>query len=175
MLASTGVDLELVVLDDASTDGTGDVVSRVAAEDARVRLVRGSPLPAGWCGKQHACWQLAGAARHDTWVFLDVDVAPAPDAVARAVAFLDASGAALASGFPRQRTACLLDRLLLPLQLLAYAGIEKDIVLFAHGKKIELWSEKEYKKRMNDNSINYSRLAQKVMSRKNREDNDRVS
>jgi cellulose synthase/poly-beta-1,6-N-acetylglucosamine synthase-like glycosyltransferase len=80
-----------------------------------VRLVSGVPLPPGWCGKQHACWQLARAARHDPWVFLDVDVAPAPDAIARAVAFLDASGAGLVSGFPRQRTACLLDWLLLPL------------------------------------------------------------
>jgi hypothetical protein len=48
-------------------------------------------------------------------VFLDADVSPTPDAVARAVAFLDASGAALGSGFPRQRTSCLLDWLLLPL------------------------------------------------------------
>ena len=115
VLASTGVDLELVVLDDASTDGTAAVVAGIAAADPRVRLVAGTPLPDGWCGKQHACWQLAHAARHDTWVFLDVDVAPAPDAVARAAAFLDASGVALGSGFPRQATACLLDRLLLPL------------------------------------------------------------
>ena len=115
VLASEGIDLELVILDDASDDGTAEVVARIAAEDRRVRLVPGSPLPAGWCGKQHACWQLARAARHDTWVFLDVDVSPMPDAVARAVAFLDVSGAALGSGFPRQRTACLLDWLLLPL------------------------------------------------------------
>jgi hypothetical protein len=115
VLASTGVDLELVILDDASDDGTATVVREIAAADPRVRLVAGQPLPAGWCGKQHACWQLARAARHDTWVFLDVDVAPSPDAIARGVAFLDASGAALGSGFPRQRTNCLLDWLLLPL------------------------------------------------------------
>lgn len=115
VLAATGVDLELVVLDDGSTDGTSAIVARIAAGDPRVRLLRGAPLPAGWCGKQHACWQLAGAARHDTWVFLDVDVAPAPDAIARAVAFLDAAGGGLVSGFPRQRTACVLDWLLLPL------------------------------------------------------------
>ena len=67
------------------------------------------------------------------------------------------------------------DRLLLPPQLMAYAGIDKDIVVFAHGKKIEVWSEREYKKRMNDDSINYSRLAQRVMSRKNKEENGRIS
>ncbi|MFM8984521.1 MAG: glycosyltransferase family 2 protein [Planctomycetia bacterium] len=115
VLASTGVDLELVILDDASDDGTATVVREIAAADPRVRLVAGQPLPAGWCGKQHACWQLARAARHDSWVFLDVDVTPTPDAIARGVAFLDASGAALGSGFPRQRTSCLLDWLLLPL------------------------------------------------------------
>ncbi len=115
VLASAGVRVELVILDDKSEDRTAAIVQGIAAEDPRVRLVAGNPLPAGWCGKQHACWQLAQAAAHDTWVFLDVDVSPTPDAVARAVAFLDASGAALASGFPRQATTCLLDWLLLPL------------------------------------------------------------
>lgn len=115
VLASRGVDLELVILDDDSTDGTGAIVERLAAEDGRVRVVRGVPLPAGWCGKQHACWQLAQAATFDTWVFLDVDVVPHPDAIARSVAFLDTSGAGLASGFPRQVTGSFLEWLLLPL------------------------------------------------------------
>jgi len=115
VLASQGVDLELVILDDDSHDATAEIVAGIAADDPRVRIVRGKPLPAGWCGKQHACWQLAKAARHDTFVFLDVDVSPTADAVARSVAFVDASGAALGSGFPRQATACFLDWLLLPL------------------------------------------------------------
>jgi hypothetical protein len=115
VLASRSVDLELVVLDDDSTDDTAAIIERLARDDARVRLVRGSPLPAGWCGKQHACWQLAQAATRDTWVFLDVDVSLAPDAIARSVSFLDASPAALVSGFPRQATGAFLDWLLLPL------------------------------------------------------------
>ena len=115
VLASAGVDLELVILDDDSRDGTAAIVNEIAATDPRVRLVRGQPLPAGWCGKQHACWQLAQAARHDTWVFLDVDVSPTPDAIARASAFLETSGAALAGGFPRQLTGSVLEWLLLPL------------------------------------------------------------
>ncbi|MFM7136072.1 MAG: glycosyltransferase family 2 protein, partial [Planctomycetota bacterium] len=104
-----------VVLDDASDDRTADLVLEAAARDPRVRFVRGGALPAGWCGKQHACWQLARAARHDTWVFLDVDVVPARDAVARSVAFLNTGGAGLASGFPRQETGSFLEWLLLPL------------------------------------------------------------
>ena len=115
VLASRDVDLELLVLDDDSTDDTAAIVTRLARDDARVRLVHGRPLPAGWCGKQHACWQLAEAAAHDTWVFLDVDVAPTPDALARSVAFLDTADAGLVSGFPRQATGSFLEWLLLPL------------------------------------------------------------
>jgi hypothetical protein len=115
VLASRDVDLELVILDDDSTDSTADLVERRAVLDPRVRLVRGGPLPEGWCGKQHACWQLSRAAAADIWVFLDVDVSPTPDAIARSLAFLEDSGAALASGFPRQLTGSFLEWLLLPL------------------------------------------------------------
>ena len=129
VLASRGVELELVVLDDSSSDATGSIVAARAEEDPRVRLVAGRPLPPGWCGKQHACWQLAEAARHDLWVFLDVDVSPAPDAIRRGVVFLEASGADLASGFPRQETGSLLEWLLLPLinfVLLGYLPIARS-------------------------------------------------
>jgi hypothetical protein len=115
VLASTGIRLELVILDDASTDATPAIVAELATTDDRLRLVAGRPLPPGWCGKQHACWQLAAAARHDRWVFLDVDVTVAPDGIARAVAFLDEQRLDLASGFPRQETGAVLDWLLLPL------------------------------------------------------------
>ena len=115
VLASRGVELELVILDDASTDGTAGIVEQLARNDSRVRLVCGRPLPPGWCGKQHACSQLAEAATHDTWVFLDTDVLLTPDALSRCVAFLDASRAALASGFPRQVIGSFLEWLLLPL------------------------------------------------------------
>ena len=115
VLASDGIDVELVVLDDASTDNTAGIVTRLAAADPRVRLIHGRPLPPGWCGKQHAAMQLSEAARHDTWVFLDTDVRLSHDAIARCVAFLESSGAALVSGFPRQLTGSFLEWLLLPL------------------------------------------------------------
>jgi hypothetical protein len=102
VLASTGVDLEVVVLDDGSTDGTADVVRRVAAGDRRVRLLTGAPLPPGWLGKPHACQQLAAAASRDVLVFVDADVVVAPHAVAATVALLDAHGLDLVSPYPRQ-------------------------------------------------------------------------
>lgn len=115
VLASRGVELEVVVLDDHSTDGTADVVRDLAAKDGRVRLQTAPDLPAGWCGKQHACFALSKLARHPLLTFLDADVRLAPDALARLAAFHDRGGAGLVSGFPRQETGTLLERLVIPL------------------------------------------------------------
>lgn len=114
-LASTGVDLEVVVLDDQSEDRTAEIVREIAARDPRVRLETAPPLPAGWCGKQHACAMLARHARNPLLLFVDADVRLAPSGLARAAAFLEASGADLVSGFPRQVTVTFLERLLIPL------------------------------------------------------------
>ena len=72
-LASGGVNLEIVVLDDHSTDRTAAIVREVAARDPRVRLEGAPELPAGWCGKQHACHILAEHARRPLLVFVDAD------------------------------------------------------------------------------------------------------
>ena len=125
-LASGGVAVEVVVLDDHSRDATAAIVREIASRDGRVRLEHAPTLPAGWCGKQHACHVLAALARHDLLMFIDADVRLAPDAAARAVAFLQQSGAALVSGFPRQETGSFLERLLLPfihLVLLGYLPV----------------------------------------------------
>lgn len=114
-LASTGVTLEVVVMDDASTDGTAEIVGEIAARDPRVRLESAPPLPDGWNGKQHACARLAEVARNDVLVFIDADVRLTPGGLARAVDFLDASGSALVSGIPRQRTGSWAERLVIPL------------------------------------------------------------
>ncbi|HEY0795280.1 MAG TPA: glycosyltransferase family 2 protein, partial [Acidisarcina sp.] len=115
VLASSGVQVEVIVLDDGSTDRTADIVKAIAARDPRVRLETAPSLPHGWNGKQHACSVLASLAKHDVLCFLDADVRVAPDAIARMVAFLDSSWSELVSGFPRQETDTWMEWLLLPL------------------------------------------------------------
>ena len=66
------MELELVVLDDASTDRTPEILRAIA--DPRLRVAQAPPLPPGWSGKQHACAALAGFARHELMVFVDADV-----------------------------------------------------------------------------------------------------
>jgi hypothetical protein len=115
VLASRGVPFEIIVLNDHSEDATAAIVNEMTEGDDRLRLVSAPELPAGWCGKQHACWVLAQEARHPLLVFLDADVRVESDALARMAAFLEESGADLASGIPRQETVGLLEKLLIPL------------------------------------------------------------
>jgi hypothetical protein len=115
VLASKGVALEVLVLDDASTDCTGEVVKEIAAKDSRVLLVATQSLADGWNGKQHACWLLAQKAQSPLVLFLDADVRVTPDAIARCVASMRERKVALLSGFPHQITVSSNEKLLLPL------------------------------------------------------------
>jgi hypothetical protein len=136
LLASRGVQIEIIVLDDASTDRTAEIVLSFAAVDPRVRLESSPPLPGGWNGKQHACHALAGMARSDVLCFLDADVRLAPEALVRMSAFLARTGSDLVSGFPRQETETPLEWLLLPLihfVLLSYLPLAGMRALSAPG------------------------------------------
>jgi glycosyltransferase involved in cell wall biosynthesis len=128
VLANRDLDLELIVMDDHSTDGTAKIVSEMARRDSRLRLENAPLLPAGWCGKQHACAVLAQHAKHSYLVFLDADVRLSPNALGRMVGFVRGKGVALASGVPFQKLGTFSERLLLPLihfVLLAFLPIRR--------------------------------------------------
>jgi glycosyltransferase involved in cell wall biosynthesis len=127
-LASEGVELEVLVLDDHSTDRTASLVEEIARQDPRLRLLHSADLPEGWAGKMFACQQLAEAANGDWLLYLDADVRITPDAARRVAdhARTAAGHPALVSGVPRQITGSFLERLLVPLidfVLLAYLPI----------------------------------------------------
>lgn len=125
ILASEGVrDLEVLVLDDGSTDGTADVVTATAAGDPRLRLIDGGgDVPRGWLGKTWACHRLAADASGSVLVFVDADVVLAPHALAATVAVLRGGGLDLVSPYPRQVAEFPLARLVQPLLQWSWATL----------------------------------------------------
>ena len=86
MLAQTYANLEVVVVNDRSTDRTGEILAAVAREDSRLTVVNGEEPPPGWLGKPWACHQGSQAARGELLLIVDADIHYTPPAVASIVA-----------------------------------------------------------------------------------------
>ncbi len=106
--------LEVLVLDDRSTDRTGAIVDGIVAEDERVRRIEGTPLPEGWKGKCHALQQAAEAARGEWLLMVDADVELAPAALSTAMGAVAEHRADMVSWFATLRTVTLWERILQP-------------------------------------------------------------
>jgi phytoene synthase len=125
-LATRDVPVEVLVMDDGSTDATAAIVAALAARDPRVRLLTAPALPAGWAGKAHACQRLAEAATGTHLLFVDADVRLAPDAAAALLARAAERDLAFVSGVPRQVTRTWGERLTVPtinLLILGYVPV----------------------------------------------------
>ena len=79
---------ELVVVNDRSTDRTGDILRGVAAREPRLQVVDITELPKGWLGKNHALHLGAGRATGELLLFTDADIIFDPTALTRAVALM---------------------------------------------------------------------------------------
>jgi hypothetical protein len=101
LLAQDLPDLEVVAVDDRSTDGSGEILDRLAREDRRLVVVHVAALPGGWLGKNHACHAGAGRARGEWLLFTDGDVVFAPGALARALGYARRLGVGHLVAVPR--------------------------------------------------------------------------
>jgi len=91
--------LEILVLNDNSTDKTLEVLNRVAAGDERLRVFDGKPLPDDWYGKPFALHQLTQQARGEILIFTDADTVHKPTSVSWAVTNLEILKADMVSGY----------------------------------------------------------------------------
>ncbi|MBU0551985.1 glycosyltransferase [Myxococcota bacterium] len=90
--------LEVIVLDDRSSDGTGEILARWAAREPRLKVLEGIEPPPGWMGKPHALHRAQRAASGEWLLFLDADVVIDPLGPRRLIGRALAQGAEMASG-----------------------------------------------------------------------------
>ena len=137
VLSSRWPALEVIVVDDHSTDGTGELARAIAAEDARVRVIEPPPLPDDWFGKQWACQAGAGEATGRWLLFTDADTHHAPELLPRVMAWQRARHASVVTIGGKQETLTLFERLVTPqlfLILLTRMGSTEHI---ANAKRAE--------------------------------------
>jgi len=110
LAAQRGVNFEIIVVNDASTDGTRGVAQSFPS----VRVVDASPPPAGWTGKNNAMATGAKVARGEWLLFTDADTVHKPGSLACAVAETQKHSAALLSYSPEQKVDGLWEKAVMP-------------------------------------------------------------
>jgi chlorobactene glucosyltransferase len=152
LLAQDYPDFEVIVLDDHSDDGTADIAR--AAGDARLAVVAGKALPAGWLGKNWACQQLAEQATGDLLLFTDADVRWERGALLALVSEMLRTRADLLTVWPTQMTRTWSERLTVPLMALVVVGylpiigthtVPHPAFAAANGQCM-LWRREEYQR-----------------------------
>ena len=113
-LESRWPNLEVIVVDDRSEDGTADVARAAGAGDKRLHIVEGSEPPGGWAGKPWACVRGAGEARGQVICFVDADVRLAPDAIGALLETMVSEDLRLISAYGSWELHSFWERVLIP-------------------------------------------------------------
>ncbi len=104
--------LEVILVDDGSDDGTGDIAR--AAGDERLRVIRGEGPPPGWIGKSAALWRAQQEARGDWLLFVDADVRLHPTALSVALRAARRHEAQMVSWFGQLETRTFWEHVCMP-------------------------------------------------------------
>src|SRR5688500_9812217 len=140
VLATTYPNLEVIVVDDSSTDGTAQIAHEAAERDLRARVIRCPPLREGWFGKQWACATGAKVARGSVLQFTDADTVHSADLVTRSINAMRRTEADLFSVAGYQELGGFWERVIQPqvftILLMRYGGTESVNKSTTVGNKI---------------------------------------
>lgn len=113
VLKQTYRHLEIIVLNDHSTDNTGAILSNIS--DAKLKVISGRELPEGWVGKNFACHQLQEVAKGDYLLFIDADTVLEKECVSSALEFAAKNNSDLLSVMPREISETFWEKLVIPM------------------------------------------------------------
>ena len=136
--------LEILVVDDRSTDATPEIARRFAEADPRVRVITIKELPGGWTGKTHGLQAAATQARGAWFWFIDSDTRHEPDSLSIVMEYARREGASMASVLPEMRCETFWERVVQPLAgvvlvqsfPLPFVNNDRMKVAFANGQYI---------------------------------------
>ncbi|MDX2036703.1 MAG: glycosyltransferase family 2 protein [Isosphaeraceae bacterium] len=144
VLAQTYRNMEVLIVDDRSTDRTPEIARGLAAADSRVEVISIDSLPPGWTGKTHGLHVASHRARGEWYWFVDADTRHDPASLSVVMEYARSKNARLASLLPEMRCETFWERVVQPL-----AGIvlmqsfplfrvnnDRDPTAFANGQYI---------------------------------------
>jgi chlorobactene glucosyltransferase len=108
---------EIVIIDDRSTDATGEIIAQLASQYPIIKPLRGAEAPPGWSGKTNALMQASRQAKGDWFLFTDADTWHSPDSVRLSVSFAKQKDAELISFMPVQELGSFWERVIMPVLL----------------------------------------------------------
>lgn len=119
---------EVIVMDDFSNDNTFAIAEEIAQKDSRVKVLRGTVLPAGWTGKNWTCMQLAEKSGGEYILFIDADVCLENKTLETSLFYMQEKNPDLLTVFPLQITKSFGEKLTVPLFnwiLLSFLPVKK--------------------------------------------------
>lgn len=108
--------LEIIVIDDNSTDKTSEIVKEIIKNNPNVKLIQAPELPKNWCGKPHACWIGANASSGDMLFFLDADTYSEPSLINSGISYLETNKLDFLSLLPKFVLSTFSEKLFMPIQ-----------------------------------------------------------
>ena len=106
--------LEILVLDDNSTDNTYSIVKKISQKNKNVKIFKGKQLPQGWLGKNFACYQLSRYAKGEYFFFTDADTHHFQNSVSSSLAAMLNNDLDALCPFPREIMVTIHERMVIP-------------------------------------------------------------
>ncbi len=152
ILAQDYKNLEVLVLNDQSTDRTSEIVKSFSEKHKNIFCIEGELLPKNWTGKNWACHQLSLNAKGKYFLFIDADVELASTAISSTLKIMLDTKIKMLSVFPTQRIKSFGEWLIVPLMnwlLLAFLPLKKvyasnNVSFIAANGQFSLWDRETY-------------------------------